>query len=451
MTNEIRERLLAFQVPHVERLLNALERFPASLDSSDTGTGKTYSALAIANSLQLKPVVIAPRAIKQGWYIACKHFGIDNVYISNIEQYKLGNSPYARKVSKNLWEFRPNALDGRIVIVDESHCLKSFDTQNVQFLIQLREAFPEVKILYLSATMCENPLHLRFVGSDIGLFPANEFYSWSYRAGLRYVDRTFFNPKTKRKEIKKIPEFSELNAREIHQVLFPTGLASRMRKSDSNAFKECHILVDPITVASGQSSLQKELVEIKELSEIARTTRNTKQALGENLGRITTLRKSVEQRKLKTIWEIARDKIEEGSSVAIFLNFVDNVKEMGEMMNRTTKTELIYGAMNMKARNESVDNFQSDRSRCIILTIDAGGQSISLHDLNGRYSRYSIISPTWNAISMKQALGRVDRANAKTPSTQRIVYASGTLEELVANRVGRKIKNIDRINDGDLN
>ena len=61
----------------------------------------------------------------------------------------------------------------------------------------------------------------------------------------------------------------------------------------------------------------------------------------------------------------------------------------------------------------------------MIANIRAGGVGISLHDTIGNFGRVSLISPTWSSIELKQALGRIDRAGARTPCIQRIVYCKG--------------------------
>jgi hypothetical protein len=82
--------------------------------------------------------------------------------------------------------------------------------------------------------------------------------------------------------------------------------------------------------------------------------------------------------------------------------------------------------------------------------IDAGGQSISLHDLIGKHQRVSLISPSYQSIKIKQVFGRTRRAGSKTIPIIKLVYAANTIEEKVCARVQEKIKNIDALMDGDI-
>jgi hypothetical protein len=51
---------------------------------------------------------------------------------------------------------------------------------------------------------------------------------------------------------------------------------------------------------------------------------------------------------------------------------------------------------------------------------------------------------------MIQALGRIHRADGKSPCIQTIMFAADTIEEQACRRVQSKINNLDALNDGDL-
>ena len=75
---------------------------------------------------------------------------------------------------------------------------------------------------------------------------------------------------------------------------------------------------------------------------------------------------------------------------------------------------------------------------------------ISLHDIHGGHPRISLISPTWSSIELIQALGRINRANAKSPAIQRIIYVNSSIEDKIAEKVKNKLNNVNDINNGDL-
>jgi superfamily II DNA or RNA helicase len=49
-------QLLEYQKSHVDKLIKSLNKYNIAIDASDTGTGKTYCALACAKQLGLKPL-----------------------------------------------------------------------------------------------------------------------------------------------------------------------------------------------------------------------------------------------------------------------------------------------------------------------------------------------------------------------------------------------------------
>jgi SNF2 family DNA or RNA helicase len=94
--------------------------------------------------------------------------------------------------------------------------------------------------------------------------------------------------------------------------------------------------------------------------------------------------------------------------------------------------------------------FNEDKSQIIIANIKAGGVGISLHDTHGKYPRVSIISPSWSAQDILQALGRIHRAKGKTETLQKIIFCKDTIEEKICEKVAEKIGNIAMINDGNM-
>lgn len=51
---------------------------------------------------------------------------------------------------------------------------------------------------------------------------------------------------------------------------------------------------------------------------------------------------------------------------------------------------------------------------------------------------------------MTQALGRIHRAGGMSKSLQRIIYAANTVEEKIADKLQKKLKDMNDINNGDL-
>lgn len=166
------------------------------------------------------------------------------------------------------------------------------------------------------------------------------------------------------------------------------------------------------------------------------------------LAKITYARMRIEQLKIPTLLELIREYLAENAAVAVFVNFTNTLQTISEELK--TKC-IIYGQQSLEEREVNINNFKNDRSRIIICNIRSGGVGISLHDTIGNFPRVSIISPSWSAQDIIQALGRIHRANGKTPVRQRIVYCQGTIEQQICNKLIEKIQYIAELNDGDIN
>jgi SNF2 family DNA or RNA helicase len=169
---------------------------------------------------------------------------------------------------------------------------------------------------------------------------------------------------------------------------------------------------------------------------------------GDILPELLFARMRAELGKTLALIELAREGLAQGHSVVIFINFLYTRAALVELGFKDAG--LISGGQDVEERNSVIDAFQADKCSLIIATIDSGGAGISLHDLTGRHPRLALLCPTWRATTLRQALGRVHRAGGKTKTLQKLVYAAGTIEEAVAERVRNKLSQIDLINDSDL-
>ena len=73
------DKLLNYQVEHVERLAYSLTSYNRVLDASDTGTGKTYTSVAVCKIFGWKPFIICPKSVITSWLKVLKFI----LYISN--------------------------------------------------------------------------------------------------------------------------------------------------------------------------------------------------------------------------------------------------------------------------------------------------------------------------------------------------------------------------------
>jgi superfamily II DNA or RNA helicase len=186
-------------------------------------------------------------------------------------------------------------------------------------------------------------------------------------------------------------------------------------------------------------------------AELAKLQKKIKKESKENTSELTAIlraRQKVELVKVPLFIEMIEEAIENGMSVVVFCNFTETIDALSERLN--TKCIVNGEAKYAKARQQNIDDFQADKERIILVNIQAGGAGLSLHDLNGKHPRMALISPSYSAVLMRQATGRVWRDSAKSKSIQKIVFVAKTVEEKVCDSVKRKLENMDLLNDGDL-
>jgi len=428
--------LLAYQVPAMRDLATAVREHGAALDGSDTGTGKTYVALASMRALGLQPLVICPKAVIPSWERAAAHLGM-TVRTVNYEKVRTGNTPWGswetvtagngRTYDRFVWS--PN-IQG--LVFDEGHRCKSTKSQNASMLIGA--GIQRIPTIVASATAVISPLDMRALGYVLGLHNLRDFYAWCEAHGC-------YRNRWDGWEFDGSGETMET----IRSQIFP-GRGVRIRVADlGDAFPATLIdtvLVDvesPAKVEQAHASLAAAFDAIRERSKSDKSG-------AEHLTAMLRARQVSETQKLPAVYDMACDALEDGRSVVIGVNFGDSIRSLVKMFGKVPVVT-IHGDQTAAERQEAIDLFQANRVHVMILNMAAGGVGVSLHDLHGR-PRTSIACPGEDARLLRQFLGRVWRAGGVSGSVQHIVYARGTVEERVAARQEDKLRRLTVFNDG---
>jgi SNF2 family DNA or RNA helicase len=135
------------------------------------------------------------------------------------------------------------------------------------------------------------------------------------------------------------------------------------------------------------------------------------------------------------------DAMEEGFSVVVFMNFKESLRETAALLD----CNYIDGSVKQEDRDEYIRRFQADEDNCLVVNAATGGTGISLHDTHGNRPRLSLISPSFNAKEFAQVIGRIHRNGAKSDALQRVMLASGSVEEKVMQIIADKLRAMDSI------
>jgi len=395
--------------------------------------------VAAARELGMRIAVVCPKAVISPWIkVIKKHFGMTPEFVLNYESVKSGkykNIGKWVKISKisTRERFEWAAHKNTLIVFDESHRLKGLNTQNSEIAIAAKEQ--GYRILCCSATNCINPLELKAVGFILGLYKKN----WSGYLRDHDCDKGRFGWQF---------NGNKTVLAKLHSDLFlERGI--RLKREDIPNFPECEIIAEAYDIDEvSESSIKKIYAEMGRELEMLRIKSKTTAEYKINAMVIQLrARQSSELLKVPLFVEMAEEAIEDGMSVAIFVNFTETINALSKRLN--TKC-IVWGENKDDERDKNIESFQADVSRVIIINVKAGGSGLSLHDLNGTYPRIAIISPTPSAVDLRQVLGRVWRDGSKTKAVQKIVFVANSPEEDTCERVKAKLENLDVINDGEL-
>jgi superfamily II DNA or RNA helicase len=404
-------------------------------------TGKTFSACAVARELGYNILVICPKSVITPWNKVLKeHFKMGDkiLGIINYEKLKTGRkdcdiASYVLSRSAKRKVFTWKIPKKTLIVWDESQKLKNWKTKNSKMCVSaFKEGFP---MLFCSATNATNPLEMRAVGQTIKLFKGSnkDYYQWARQHGV--YDGTWgleFNN-------------DPVVLKKLHKDIFDKR-GVRLRRDTIPNFPQCEIISEAYNMDYEDTNRINQIY--KEMDNELKRLDKIKKGDGESELTIRLrARQSSELTKVPLFIEMIEEALEKGFSVAVFVNFTETLRAIASRLN----IQCIFdGKTADKIRDINVEKFQSDKERVILINVASGGAGLSLHDLNGKYPRLSIISPNDSAVIMRQCLGRIWRDDAKTKSIQKIIFVANTVEEDVCDNVKIKLNNLDLLNDGDL-
>jgi superfamily II DNA or RNA helicase len=432
--------LREFQIPNVSKLCAAILKNKAALDGSDTGAGKTYTAVGVARELDMNIAVVCPKAVISSWNKVIKdHFSMKPIFVLNYESVKTGKYKEIgvwKKISRtsNREYFQWNIPKNTLLVFDESHRLKGHGTQNSEIALQAKKQ--GYTILCCSATNAINPIELKTVGFITGLYKSGKWTNFLREHGCEQ-GRFGWEFSGDKDVLKK-----------LHADLF-LDRGVRVRREDIKGFPDSEVIAEAYNIdEQSEKELKKIYAEMdRELTNLRAICKNTKEYKINAMTVMLRARQQAELIKVPLFVEMAEDAIENGMSVVLFVNFSETVRALSKRLETNC---VVWGENKGNEREKHIADFQADKKRIIIVNIKAGGAGLSLHDLNGNYPRISLISPTPSAVDLVQSLGRVWREGGKTKSLQKIIFAANTVEEEVCEKIKLKLANLSTINDGDL-
>tara|TARA_R110002051_G_scaffold75747_4_gene137706 strand:+ start:5776 stop:7131 length:1356 start_codon:yes stop_codon:yes gene_type:complete len=443
--------LFPAQAAAAKRFLHHLNAGVHTLDSSDVGTGKTVVAAYIAKELQRKYVttvaVICPKAVIPSWERELDEIGVKPLFVVNYEKIRTGKTPHLKKKGKKLFKW---ALPrGSLILIDEVHKCKGPWTINAELLISLVNHTHRgmgYKIHAMSATAAEDPTEMRALGYMLGLHGQNRlhtkeapnWFTWMKQFGCAQDEWGKWRLLSRKKlidlhdiiykdEVRNSRFFKRARAQKLTVEQFPDSFKNNRVFVEPVEFKEASKILEAYEDLGITPAIVEDFIEDGAVTNSEHILVN-----------ILKARQLAESFKTHDIADMANDLLAHNKSVVIFVNFKDTV----DALCKKLKCLRIDGSQTVNERQNVVDAFQNDEVRVIVVNIKAGGTGLSLHDINGKHARVSLISPTFSAKDHAQALGRIHRNGAKSHALQKILVASGSVEENIMKAINRKMANL---------
>lgn len=413
---------LSFQNENIAHAIRSLKRYRVFADTSDTGTGKTYTACFAAGALQTPLYVVCPKSVIPTWKQVAADVGarlLDAVTYESLRQGK--RPPYTCHQKAGVWKFNQFC----ILVFDEAHRVSGLapTLQSEMATAAFRQGFPT---MLLSATLADHPRRFHAIGEKLGLFVKKDFHRWTREMGVDYEGQ--FDTSRSRHFMRKIRERAGDRVGGIRIENLPEG-----------AFPDNHVFT---TLVPGGEDLDGIFTEA--FAEALHASPNVEIAV---LAASNIFRQAAENSKVSHTHAMAYDLVRQGYSVAIFTTFL----EPGREISRELNAPFYCGATKDGDRVRMVREFQADRIPCIVLMQQAGGICLSLHDLHGNRPRVALVMPSGDAKQFKQTLGRIHRTGGETPCTQQVIFAAGSDRETrLRERLNRRLGNIAALNDADL-
>lgn len=416
------------------------------LNVSGAGRGKTVHVGAALARTGHKVFVVCPASVVTEWETTLLACGVKPDNLLAVHSY--GYFTYRKTLKekrRSFWfgkwlrkDFIWDLPKGTVVVFDEVHQCNSSDyaTRSPMLLKGIGDN-PGLQAIGLSATFADSPIQMKAIGYALGLHDWTNFKFWAYRYGVIHGEYggLYFGETCREKGKAQKPHddprpfligMMKPVANRVGSVDFPPDFPRQQVQTISVDVKNSPVLDNAY---------------LKVLEQVKASDRPLPITI------LLRSRQKSEYLKVPFFVEQTADAVKEGRSVVAFFNFQASLQEYADQIQKKFKQPPgIYDGSSDKDRQD----FQNNKIRILAVTMSAGGQSINLHDTDGRFPRTALISPSYSARELIQALGRTFRANQKSVSIAKIIFAARTVESQVRQQVEAKVARIELLTDADL-
>lgn len=471
------------QTAHYQRCKTRLTQHGFYIDQSVMGSGKTYVALALAQSAQLALAVIGPKSSLAMWEEKAKEYHVPQLFGLSYQaltgmgkgQPKHGLLTKTVHVDEHgeqtvqyqpsdAWKAQLAQSQGLLVIVDEAHNCKNPGNKEraVTALLQaLRAARAQGQPLFyglLSASLMDkHHLCIQFF-RVLGLYTKRALTDNLHqtRPGYEEIVRgcSALDPSTTQqcaypKAITVTPAALYENVYQLFTLaLLPTCSSSMPDPLLPSSMSNVYYPVESPILKARLSRSYADLIDAVRFDPNKHTVQMSSNSIGAVNMACRDHEWALAEVVLRDAWAWLR--LYPSGKVIVFTNYKRTLRFVQHHLERSGVKSVPYeGQMTSHQRVASVRAFQDDpATRAFVSNIACGGVSISLHDLVGQQPRLVLIFPTYKILDVYQATGRAVRRGMKTEADVRMVYSADHPMMQVLNALARKTDVLKDVNKG---
>lgn len=435
-------RLLEHQKDAAQKAYEILCKSYMYYDTSQTGAGKTFLLLHLAQVFNLPLFVVCPGPVKVVWRKYCEEYGIELIFCETYDILR-GTKSYPPShgylhrtdESKKTYFTATESLRylvqrGVLFVFDEAQNMKNSTSAKTKACLGLADAIWRYggpsRIAFLSATPIDKPEQLKIFIRITGFCRADKYVgeNGGYKEMLelcRRIDKATSDEFDEQYPLNTHTVIEKIKILVLH-VIKPNLFVSM------EANQEIHHLND---VANGFFNIDKSALKLlnQAIKNLGDAVDDIQEGTGSAPSSITFALEAIEYAKAYDMARVAMKILSSNpnSKVIISINY-NRTKDFIVSTLTGFNPMVMCGKVVQKKRDEIVKKFQEHNAnhRLIIMNTLVGSVGISLHDTHGGFPRTMLISPSYRMMEITQASGRIARSGLKSKATVRMFYGKAT-------------------------
>jgi len=430
---------LPFQEIGIQQLSRALlTTRPAVCCFDEMGLGKTIQAIGVANNLGFKKLlVICPAFLRYNWLREINKWHLFSPGVNVINSGTASVNTFETHVSSYELSHKLDGLKPDLIIVDESHYLKTAETKRTRIVLGSPDEnweglVNEAPTIFLSGTPLPN-------GKPSELYPiinrcapeiidGRSYWEFIKRFCILFDDGYDFVIKGAKR------------TKEFHSRL--RGSRFMIRRKLTDVLQDMPPIRFKMAVFPPYGQKLSKVLEQESRFSAADIIRGRLTA--EGVSALPQIRRQMGIAKAPVCAQYIQNMLESGvEKIPAFCYHRDVIAELEKRL-RVYQPMVIHGSVPVSRRQEYVDRFQeSPYARLLICQSQAGGEGFNMQAANN----VVLVEPSWTPKDNEQVIARVFRYGQTNPVLVHYLVVDGSLDAQILSTATNKQSDADLILD----